>query len=434
MRRSKWCLALALGLFQLGAAQAQNAATAALLPFTGSDSERELARAIGTLCLPGNRLTPRLQSDCNNLVGGAFNGDNGVRTAINSIVGDNVTASVDSSMVGRLGSVRGPAIYSGNAFAVLTTNNEASMALNLDGNELGGSGWSLFFNARVDSDERDVSANEDGFDRDGSSLILGIDRRVNPSLVFGAAVGVGRGELDYTGQSGNLDTDELGINLYANWQSESGLYFDSLIAANRRDNDQTRRVSYGVGANVVDQRYDSSFDSSDRLVALTLGYRFNNAGWNFDPYGRVEWVDADSDGYSEFSRTPENNGAGWALDVADQEENFTRAALGFRAAYAISGQSGVYQPYFDVTYVRTSGVDDNAGRVRFRGDASTGVNLSPVDFFMIADGEDRGFGIVALGMSAQWQNGWSGFIGYRQNFAEDRYDHREFNGGLRMEF
>jgi outer membrane lipase/esterase len=329
---------------------------------------------------------------------------------------------------------KGPAIYSGNAFALLSTDSEAMAALSLAGDELGGSGWSLFLNARFDNDEREVSVNEDGFDRDGQSLTLGLDRRISPNLGFGLAVGFGRGDLEFTGASGTLDTDELGVNLYANWQSDGGFYVDSLVAFNQRENDQVRRVAYGVGTATVDQRYDADFDSSDRLLALTAGYRFNRGGWSFDPYARIEWIDAESDGYSEISRTPDNNGAGWALDVAGQNENFTREAIGFRGAYAISGQNGVYQPFFDLTWVHSSGVDDEAGRVRFRGDASTGVNLSPVDFFMIADGEDHSFGVLSLGVSAQWQNGWSGFVGYRQNFAEDRYEHRELNGGVRMEF
>ena len=44
------------------------------------------------------------------------------------------------------------------------TDNEALMTLNLAGDELPGSGWSAFFNARADSDERDISLNEDGFE------------------------------------------------------------------------------------------------------------------------------------------------------------------------------------------------------------------------------------------------------------------------------
>ena len=113
MRRSKFFVAALFALVGWEATQAQNVATQALLPFTVSDSQRELARAIGTLCLPGNRLTRRLQTDCNNLVGGAFAGDGGVRQAIESIVGDNVTATIDSSMVGRFGISRPPALYSG---------------------------------------------------------------------------------------------------------------------------------------------------------------------------------------------------------------------------------------------------------------------------------------------------------------------------------
>ena len=51
-----------------------------------------------------------------------------------------------------------------------------------------------------------------------------------------------------------------------------------------------------------------------------------------------------------------------------------------------------------------------------------------------ADEEDDSYGSAALGLSAQWANGWSGFLSSRANFSEDLYDRDEFNLGLRMEF
>jgi len=80
-------------------AQAQNAAVDRLNQFAGSVAARENARAIGVLCFAGNRLTARLQDDCNSLVGNAFAAnpatDNAVRTALASITADNATIPID---------------------------------------------------------------------------------------------------------------------------------------------------------------------------------------------------------------------------------------------------------------------------------------------------------------------------------------------------
>ena len=104
----------------------------------------------------------------------------------------------------------------------------------------------------------------------------------------------------------------------------------------------------------------------------------------------------------------------------------------FRALAAQSQPD--YVPFVDLSWVSVSGVDADAARVRYAGDRSGNVNLSQVNFFMPADDEDDSYASAALGLSAQWANGWSGFLSYRQAFALDRYEQREVNLGLRMEF
>ena len=429
---------LLLAMAFAGNAYAQNPAVDELLQFAETAPQQANATAIGVLCFPGNRLTARLQDDCNNLVGNAFaanpDTDTAVRTALRSITADNATIPIDRSGLGKLNRLPTAPSATGPGWAALLSADESMVALNIAGDGTAGSAWSMFVNARFNSDQRDASSNEDGFDSDGNAITVGFDLRTSAATHIGAAVVYSNSDMDFTDGSGSLDATDLGFELFAGWQGESGLYLDSLLSFSSRDHEQVRRINYGLGANVVDQAFDAQFDSDERLLALTAGFAFASGAATFDPYVRIELVDAESEAYAERSRSPTTNGGGWALGVDKMDENFTRGVLGLRAAYAISGNNGVYVPFFDLSWIGVSGVDANAARVRYLGDRSADVSATPVDFFMVADDEDDSYGSAALGVSAPWANGWSGFLSYRANFSEDLYDRDEFNLGLRMEF
>lgn len=429
---------LLLALTFAGGACAQNPAVTRLTQFAETAPQEANATAIGVLCFPGNRLTARLQDDCNNLVGNAFvanpDTDTAVRTALRSITADNATIPIDRSGLGKLNRLPNAPSATGPGWAALLSADESMVALNIAGDDSAGSDWSMYINARFNNDSRDASSNEDSFDSDGNAVTVGFDLRTSAATHVGAAVVYGTSNLDFGDNSGSLDATDVGFELYAGWQGASGLYLDSLLSFNSRDHEQVRRINYGLGANTVNQAFDAQFDAEERLLALTAGYQFSSGAASFDPYARIEFVDAQSDGYAERSRAPTSAGGGWALLVDEMEETFTRGVIGLRAAYAISASNGVYVPFFDLSWIGVSGVDANAARVRYAGDLSANVNAAPVDFFMVADDEDDSYGSAALGLSAQWANGWSGFLSYRANFSEDLYDRDEVNLGLRMEF
>jgi outer membrane autotransporter protein len=404
--------------------------------FADTGPTRETARAIATLCPAGNRLTARLQTDCNTLVGAAFQNNAQVRNALVAITADNATVPIDRSGLGRTQISSPLALTSLPSWALAAREDDGLLSLALSGSD-GDSPWSAYLQARFDTDERSNTGNEDGFDRDGRTLTLGVDRRIGASGYLGAALAFGQSELDYGRNSGELDTDERAFNLYAGWQAENGFHLDSLLSITRRDQEQLRLIAYGLdnsNANTANQRFSSAFDSDERLLALTAGFRFNRDNWTLDPYLRLESVDASSDGYAERPSNADGNGGGWGVQVAELDETFTRTVIGLHSAWAISAANGVYVPYVDLSWVKVSGLDAEAARLRYTGDRSSTVGLSEVEFFMAADAEDDSYGSLGLGLSAQWANGWSGFLGYRQNIAEDRYEQRRVDLGLRMAF
>lgn len=433
----------ALGLLLgIGQVQAQTPVDV-LNQFTGSDSQREVARAIGTLCPPGNRLSTRLQQDCNSLVGAAFGGDGAVRNAISRITPDQVRTAIDRGQVLGGGTVssasgvsyggvsRGP----GGGGSPLVSDRFSADGYRYASVQDEVGAWGFYLTLASDQSDREASLNQDGYDGDGRSLTLGVDRRFDGGWTFGGSVVFGRSDVDFADDFGSLDIDQRGFNLHASWSGQTGWYASSLLSFGFRDTDQTRRIQYTLGSGTtVNQAYGSSFDTDTRQFAVTLGHRFDHGTWAIDPYAQLEQLQAEAEGYSETASAPEAAGAGWAVQVGEQDEDYLRGTLGLRASWVISGDRGVYLPFLDLGLVRMLDADESDTRVNYTGDLSAAVGQQRLDFAMRADAEDDTWGRAAVGISAQFAEGRAAFLRYAQNFGQDRYRFREVQLGGRFEF
>ena len=415
----------------LSSAQAQsNPAIDILNPFAAGSSQRELVRAIGTLCFAGNRLTDRLQQDCNALVGSAFNNDTGIGGALSQIVADNVNASIDRAQFGQFNpqlmqvGVRGP----GGGF--LPTSGGVLYAASEDFDR-----WSAQVVLEAQSRNRDRSLNEDGFDSDNLGLLVGLDRRFSANFGAGIALGFGNTEIDFSGGSGDQDIDQRKLLLYANWSGDNGLYLDVLASWQRRDIDQSRSIGYSLANGTsVAQRFTSSFDAEARSLAATLGYQWQANRTTLDGFLTLESSSLDVDGYRENASSPAANGAGWALAVPDSDSDLSTADLGLRASWAISGNRGVWLPQLEVAYVKVLSQDESSTGVQFLGDRSGNVGLSTLIFALANDREDDDYFRLSAGLVAQWAEGRSAFINLSTHAGESRYDSTSLTLGARFEF
>jgi uncharacterized protein with beta-barrel porin domain len=411
---------------------AQNAQVLdALNRFSDSNAtQRETNRAIAILCPGSGRLSARLQADCNALVGGAFAGNAAVRTAIAQLTADNAPLSANRALAlsstgwqaqasaGIGGKIGGPI---GNLRLNWRT------AVGDDSSTL----WSAFGSADVRSNTRDVSANVDGFDDDSRGILLGIERTVTPSSKLGLALRYRTGSLDFSGSSGTQDTRDLGFDLLYSYQGESPWYFQALASAGKRGTEQTRLTRYTLDTTTsVAQRYQADFDTALRAASIGLGYVFARDQLSFTPYLQLERRTQKVDAYSESASDPNGNGGGWAIRTEAQTGTSTSATLGARISYAISGSNGVYLPFAELAWVNVLSQKDEATQLNFLGDTGTVRER----FFAANDAEDDRYGTASLGISAQFAEGFGGFLRYSRHFSEDRFAQSGFYFGLRMEF
>lgn len=425
-------LSLISGLTLGSSAMAQNTQVLNTLnQFTRNNTQRETARAVAILCPAGGRLSNRLQQDCNALVGSAFSGESAVSTAISRLTADQTPLAANRAQLDDASAtlnLRGSG-FGGKIGGVGSSLRPASFVWqNLDAND--GGAWSVFGSIEAGRVDRDASANQDGFDGDVLGLTIGLDRRLGSGAVVGAALRYRKSEEDFTDSSGELDQKDLAADAYFVLQSESPWYLNGLVSVGKRDSDQARNTVYNLSSSTVSQRFFAGFDTDLLSAALSLGYSAHSGSMSVDPYVQLEYARQEVDGYTEQASNPTASGAGWAVSVDPLTGRSTIANVGVNVQWAISRSNGVVSPFVGLRWSQVlSSQEDDVG-LRFNGD----VSAVRERFFASTDDEDEGFGTFVLGISAQFADGFGGFVRLNRNFAEDRFDRSGLQVGFRAEF
>ncbi len=418
--------------------------------------QKAVADTIATVC-PSGAAEPQLQEDCNQLVGAAMGDPESAKAAsraLAQVTADQASAPVDaahtsiygqSRNVGtRLAALRGGAMgvsMRGLAMSIngktLPVGRMAQALLDELAGAKGGAAGSdsifdttrlgVFVNGSFSGGSKDRTINEAGFDFDAISLTLGLDYRFKDNLVGGIALGYDSNDTDLENDGGYLDTRGYSLSLYGSWFEPSGLYLDGLISWGWNDYDQARAIRYQLGNVKVDQKAKASFDGTQWSASIGGGYSMNKGAWSFGPTARLEYIHASVDSFDEHMSQPNAPGGGWAVHVDDQEMDSFTSQIGAEVSYVTSQSWGVLIPSASIEWVHE--FKDNPGDVRgyFLQDTSRTWFSLPTDDY------DNDYFHIGLGASAQFANGISGFIQYRQLFGYSDLDAWSLNLGVRME-
>ncbi len=428
--------AIAVNLSLTSFVFAQNAdVLAALNRFTRTDTQRETARVIAIVCPTAGRASARFQQDCNSLVGAAFQNNAAIPGALASLVADQTPLAANRALIagaadllssrssGSFGKIGG-----GNGLMAFSAQTPGWNFANGDG-PMGD--WAIFGSIESGQIERDASANQDGFDSSVRGILLGIDRSVGASGVIGGALRYRKTDSDFSGGSGKVDQRDLIGDVYLSLRNQSPWYFTALGSFGSRSSDQVRNTNYTLdAATVIAQSYAADFDTSLFSGALTLGYQANFDAFNLDPYLQLEYARQKVDGYDERALNATGNGAGWAVQVADLTGSTSTGSLGVNGNWAISGSNGVYQPFFGLRWTQVIDSTENGVTLRFLGDTAA----TRATFIAGTDKEDRSYGTLMLGLSAQFADGVGGFLRLSRHFSEARYSNTGVQLGFRVEF
>ena len=431
--------AFALGMICLGTAHAQAPSPSPIEGLlSGQPGLNEVQRAAGktveTICpflvAPDANGSPeaRLRDTCTRIVASAqANGSDfdlgltttELATALQAVAPEEMTAagriavegSLSNPVNGRLLALRAGGrglLLAGSGFTI--DGKALSLAQLLPAGSRGGSAgdgefggrWGGFINANYNAGDRDASRNEDGFDFSDAGLTAGIDYRFMDGLVGGVALSWSKTDADFDGNLGTVESDNFGVSLYMSYATATW-YVDGLLALSKIDFDTERRivVASNTAAEGINTTAVGSTDGDQVSFNAGGGYNFELAGMTLTPYGRIDYLKLDVDGFTE-----REDKEGMGLTIDDHDTESLKSAIGGRVARTYSTASGVFTPYAGIEWNHEFQNDEASLVARYANDP---FNES---FTITTDDPDRDYFTLSLGASAVFPHGVAAFVNF----------------------
>lgn len=274
--------------------------------------------------------------------------------------------------------------------------------------------------------EKDDSAASPRFDADQWALMGGIDYRLSEQAVVGVSLAYGQAAMDFDPRrdAGSLDTTSWAASLYGSSYAAKNFYFDAIVNVASADYDAERNITYVDGSGLVDADARGTTDGITLSGGISAGYDFLLGGLTLSPTLGAFYIDATIDGFTE------QGAAG--LNLIYDEQSFTSltGTLGLRATYAWNASWGVLLPHVRIDYVREFEDDVDVYGVRFAADPN--ANSAP-PILVETDNPDRSYWRLAIGLSAQFAHGISGYVEYQRLESFEYISFQDVSVGLRMQ-
>ena len=271
--------------------------------------------------------------------------------------------------------------------------------------------WGVFINGDFDRARQSTTDEFIGFKTHTNMITIGGDYRFSGNNVLGASVAFLKADSDFLDGGGTQDAKGYGFTFFGSFVPADNAYIDAIVNIGHNNYDGLRQTIAGPSIS-------SDTSGNQWGFAINGGYGFNNGALTLTPYGRVEYVDAKVDGFTE-------TGGSEALTLTGQRIKATTLALGAQASYAISTSWGVLLPNGRVEYQHIASLSRKNFTAQI---ASETPQLVPLL------GQDKNYGVFAVGVSGVFPNGVSAFFNYQQLFGKTDVSDKLYTIGLRIDF
>ena len=293
---------------------------------------------------------------------------------------------------------------------------------------LANSRWGVFLSGELSKAERDESENSSAFKLDTTVITGGLDYRVSDSFVLGGAVSFLDGETQLANEKGYVDGEGLSFTLYGSWYTDR-FYLDFSASYGDTEYEQSRRIGYVLGNGTqVGQFMLAEYDGSTTSAFLGAGWDLVQTEWLVTVRATLDYLDSELDPFTEVASDPNGSGAGWAVAMDGQSQDWLTGRLTGSVSRVFSADWGVIIPYVEVDIAHEFANDAALITGNFVADP-TGTKL-----VVAVDEPDKSYYRGRFGASVQLPGGFSGFIDYGRLFAYDRWSEYTISGGLRYEF
>ena len=256
-------------------------------------------------------------------------------------------------------------------------------------------GFAEVYGVRTD---RDAAATATGSQSDTYAAQAGVDRQLDDRWLLGVSINYANTDLDFSDVSGaNLgggDVDTLRVGPYVGyadgpWSAEASLTFGY------HQNEATRRVP-GTGPGTGDA-FEGDYDSYDLAAFIGGGYRVDVDGWRLNPRVSVQYLHAETEGFTE-------SGGPGALVVDDADFDQLRGTAGLGVSRRFDLGDIRLMPRVEVGYAYAFLDDGNDLSARFVGGSTA--------FTVAAAADDGGSVFYGAGLTALFNERTALDLGY----------------------
>jgi outer membrane lipase/esterase len=303
----------------------------------------------------------------------------------------------------------------GRLFAPLVSN--ATETTHDSGNTLF-SRLGFFINGNISLGEKDASSSELAFDFKTKGLTAGVDYRFSDQFILGGALGYVRNDTDFQGSRGSMSVNGHTLSLYSTYYYSEAIYLDAIASIGLNSFDNSRKMSFSSFSG------EASGDTTGTEYSLSVGggYDYYKDALSFGPYGRINYIQADIDSYTEKSAV------GLGLNFDGQSVTSLNSQVGGKASYAISTSRGVFMPHVSFEWAHEFNNDSRHINASFVNDPAGTI------FKLSTDDPDRDYFKLGTGLSATLGNGKSAFIYYETLLGQEDVTQHAISAGGRFEF
>ena len=275
---------------------------------------------------------------------------------------------------------------------------------------------SIFFSGQFSKGDKDSSYLEQGYDFDTQGLIAGADyHRTSSTSVLGGALGYSTMDSDFHAPGGNQESTAWTLLGYGTHYLSDPMYLDWIVSYGDTDHSTNRNIP-SLGSLTT-----GSSNGNQYGFSLNAGADFNRGNSILSPYGRIEFINATIDAYTE------SGGAGFAIHYDEQKSKSLTTAIGGRFASAISSSWGILSPSIYAEWIHE--FEDDSRQI-----TSHFVSSPSTPFSVQTDAPDRNYFNIGTAIAATFSGGKSAFINYDTTLALEGASYHRFDIGFRMAF
>ncbi len=281
--------------------------------------------------------------------------------------------------------------------------------------------FNVFASGRVDVGDRPSSEREAGYDLETLGLTIGLDYQVSPRLVIGGALGYVDTDTAVAGDGGGIDVRGYSLSGFATYFRER-LWLDGILSYNRTEYEFLRHIDLPQPFQ-GQRRLLARGQPEGSQVAIDLGAGYDTAfgATSLTGFGRLSYIDAEVDGFTEEGAGP------FGLALGGQQIESLLLEAGLEVVRASSRRWGVLQPVLRASALHEFEDDSRVVVASFAADGGGNV------FRLPTDRPDRDFFRLGLGLTATLARGRGLYLLYETDLARDDLDLYRVTAGLRLE-